>query len=337
MIAMTRSLRLSLKLHRFEFGAALLAILAVAAWAWFISLRSDTAALSPACIAEWAALGPSADPTCAQAMQSWGAVVDGESHDLYGLLALLPFTAGLIAGVPIVARELESGTARTAWWLYRSRLRWLARRTVPILALLGLVLTVLALGTDAVERARVIYGYSPLTDLGRHGFVLLANALLAFAVALAVGSLLGRALPALILGTALIFALEFMTAQVHDAWLRSIPSVPISRGVGDSAVDLSPGAIRTGTVWEAPDGATLSHEAALAAAHGAGVPMPGPGDLADSAALEWLEGHGYVATMVGVPMETALGWGGLETSGKLLGAGVFLWMTSAVVGRRRPG
>lgn len=331
-----RSVRLSLKLHRFEFGAALIATFAVAVWAWSISLRSDASGLSPACVAQWAELGPSADPTCTQAMRSWGAVLEAEGHDLYSVLALLPFGVGLIAGVPIVAGELESGTARTAWWLYRSRSRWLARRVLPILVPLGLGLTALALGTDAVERAREIYGYSPLDDLGRYGFVLLADAFLAFSIGLAVGSLVGRVLPALILAVALTVALEFLTTQVHDAWLRSIPPVMISRGSGPDASDLSPGAIRTGTLWQAPDGSTLAHEVALIVAHDAGVPPPGPGDIADSAALEWLEGHGYVPMMIGVPMTTALTWGAWDMTGKIAGAALFGFMAAYTVGRRKP-
>lgn len=334
---LARSVRLSLSLHRFEFGAALLATLTVAIWAWSISLRSDTSALSPVCIAQWAQLGPAADPTCAQTMRSWGTVVDSESHDLYAVMVLLPFIVGLIAGVPIVARELESGTARTAWWLYRSRRRWLFRRALPILGVLGLALAALSIGTEAVEQKRVVYGYSQLEDLGRYGFVLLANAFLAFAVGLATGSLVGRVLPALILAAALVSALQFMTTQVHDAWLRAIPPVAISRGSGQGASDLSPGAIRTGTLWETPDGASLSHEDALIVAHDAGVPAPAPGDQADAAALEWLEVHGYVPTMIGVPMATALGWGGLETAGKLGGAALFGLIAASAVGRRKPG
>jgi hypothetical protein len=36
-----RSISLSLKLHRFEFGAAISATVAAAVWAWSVSLRSD--------------------------------------------------------------------------------------------------------------------------------------------------------------------------------------------------------------------------------------------------------------------------------------------------------
>ena len=48
--------------------------------------------------------------------------------------AVFPVVAGLLAGGPIVARELESGTARLAWSLGPSRLRWFVQRAVPILA-----------------------------------------------------------------------------------------------------------------------------------------------------------------------------------------------------------
>ena len=336
MSSFVRMVRLSAGLHRFEFGVALLATLAIAAWAWSISLRSNPANLPSECIAPWGVGGPSEAPECLQALRLWGGVVASESEDLRAVLALLPFGIGLIAGVPIVAGELESGTARTAWWLYRSRTRWLLRRVLPILAALTVGLSILAAGTTAVEWAREIYGFSPLEDLGRYGFVLVANAFIGFGAGLAVGALIGRALPAFILAVALAIALEFMMTQVHDAWLRSIPPVPISQGVGPGAVDLSPGAIRTGTLWQAPNGSTMSHEEALAAAHSNGVPAALPGDLADSAALEWLEGHGYVPTMIGVPMATALTWGTLETVGKLAIGGLFGGLALYTVSRRKP-
>ena len=40
-----------------------------------------------------------------------------------GLVPIFPVVAGLLAGGPIVARELETGTARLAWSLGPSRLR----------------------------------------------------------------------------------------------------------------------------------------------------------------------------------------------------------------------
>ena len=56
-----------------------------------------------------------------------------------GLLIFLSFAAGLFLGVPIVARELERGTARLAWSLAPSRMRWFLARMLPILVVLALV------------------------------------------------------------------------------------------------------------------------------------------------------------------------------------------------------
>ncbi len=331
-----RSVRLSFGLHKFEFATAVLVALAFAAWAWSISLRSDTSVLSASCIAQWADKGPAADPPCAQAVQVWGTVVVGESSLLFDILALLPFGLGLVSGVPIVAGELESGTARTAWWLYVDRLGWLARRATPIVVATVVATSVLALGTDAVERARVIWGYSSLDDLGRHGFLLVADTLLSFTIALAVGSLIGRVLPALIVATALTAGLVFLASQLNDLWLRTIPPVVVGEGSGPDAQDVSPGAVVTGWMWRAPDGGLLSRQDGAGLAHAAGVPLPGPGDEADSAALEWLEANGYLPVTLGVPRATALSWAAWEMTGKLIGAAAFAGLAGFTVRRRRP-
>ena len=52
-----------------------------------------------------------------------------------GLLIFLSFAAGLFLGVPVVARELERGTARLAWSLAPSRMRWYLARLLPLLVL----------------------------------------------------------------------------------------------------------------------------------------------------------------------------------------------------------
>jgi len=147
-----------------------------------------------------------------------------ESPGFIAALLYLPFAMGLLAGVPIVGRELETGTARTAWSLYPRRLRWLSRQTLTILAALTALAIALALVSSAVESGRSIWGYSPLEDQGRYGVVLVANTVMAFAIALAVGALLGRTLPALVLSTLLVVALAGASVQAHDAWLRMLPS-----------------------------------------------------------------------------------------------------------------
>ena len=330
------STRLSFKVHRFEFATALLVASGLLLWGVLIALRSDSSGLSQSCIDEWARVGSEASSGCAQTIRAWGTTIVSESPGFIAALLYLPFAVGLLAGVPIVGRELETGTARTAWSLYPSRLLWLARQTLPILAAVTVLSIALALVSSSVESGRSIWGYSPLEDQGRYGVVLVANTIAAFAIALAVGALLGRTLPALVLSTMLAIALVGASAQFHDAWLRTLPTEVISEGSGQTARDLSPGAIATGSAWRSPDGGLISPEEATAIAHGSGVSEPDSGDLADSAALEWLEGHGYVAVSLGIPKATALSWEVWETTGKLVIAIAFGGLAVYSVRRRRP-
>ena len=48
-------------------------------------------------------------------------------------LLLVTYAIGLFLGVPVIARELERGTVRLAWWLTPSRWRWYLARLLPIL------------------------------------------------------------------------------------------------------------------------------------------------------------------------------------------------------------
>ena len=65
-----------------------------------------------------------------------------------GLLIFVSFAAGLFLGVPIVARELERGTARLAWSLTPSRMRWYLARMLPVLVVLALVTFLAGVAAD---------------------------------------------------------------------------------------------------------------------------------------------------------------------------------------------
>src|SRR5215211_7868457 len=66
------------------------------------------------------------------------------------VVPLFPVVAGLLAGGPIVARELEAGTARLAWSLGPSRLRWFVQRALPILAMAGFACLAIGLTAEAL-------------------------------------------------------------------------------------------------------------------------------------------------------------------------------------------
>ena len=95
--------------------------------------------------------------------------------------------------MPIVARELERGTARLAWSLAPSRMRWYLARLLPILVVLAILTFVAGIAVD-----RFIAATTPETDLsnsftafGFRGLLIASRAVFIFAVAVAVGAIVG--------------------------------------------------------------------------------------------------------------------------------------------------
>ena len=139
------------------------------------------------------------------------------------LVPLFPVIAGLLAGGPIVARELETGTARLAWSLAPSRLRWLAQRAIPILAMV----LVAALAIGATGDA-LIHLVAPNVDVDQsfagfraRGVLVGAEALLVASVALAFGAMLGRAVPTLVLSLILVGGLGLAVDKVERELLTN--------------------------------------------------------------------------------------------------------------------
>ncbi len=61
------------------------------------------------------------------------------------LLQFMPVLAGAFLGAPLVARELENGTARLAWTQEAGRIRWLVAEVVPVTAVLAVAAAAIGL------------------------------------------------------------------------------------------------------------------------------------------------------------------------------------------------
>lgn len=133
-------------------------------------------------------------------------------------VAALPFVLGVVLGTPVVAREIEGRTASIAWSLSRSRARWLALRTLPVLVFV--VLGIVVIGLTSMTLQRQLTG-------GEVGFgslippmpVLLARGLLALAVGLVAGTVLGRTLPAVLASAVLLIAISIGLSIGLDVWM----------------------------------------------------------------------------------------------------------------------
>lgn len=200
-----RATWLTWRIHRFEilFVLALAALLGVSAWILADQIRGI--GLSDELCWPRGEEGGYATAACDRMMETyWG--VESQGGLVRIALTIAPGLLGLILGVPVVARELELRTAGFSWALTPSRWRWLLARFLPML-LVGLVgLAVVAwAGTTLFDAMWLARRGPDLTEVAGQGLALVARGLTAVAVALLMGALVGRTMPALLIGV-VVFA-----------------------------------------------------------------------------------------------------------------------------------
>jgi len=136
---------------------------------------------------------------------------------------LAGFAVGLVLGVPLVAREVEHGTAQMAWTIGRSRLRWLIRRVV-FAALVAAVLTALLAVTTEVLAAAMLPDIDMSRDFnlyGNRGPLIVGRGMLGLGVGVLVGAVLGRQLPALLLGVIVVGGLYAASYVGFERWYET--------------------------------------------------------------------------------------------------------------------
>ena len=330
--------RVTLKQHRFEVGAAVFASLVIAVFALILEYRLRALDVPPGCVDNWLGRVDGLDGAgfCLGPMRAWGEVLEVDGGLIFGVMKYLPFGLGLLVGVPIVASELEARTAQTAWSLDGSRQRWLLRQIWPVLVLLGATLSFTAVATSVLAANNVAWGGLAYFDIGLHGPLIVARAFGAFGVGLLVGALLGRTLPAFVLGACLMVALFVFVGRAQDAWLAGLEPTVIgtSSAEGDVEIDRPTRVVQSGWGWRAPDGTQLSFQEGLAVV---------PAEIADGDdpvqypnSTQWLLDHGYASLALGVTDERALGWAPYDALAFSLIGAASLVGAAVVVSRRRP-
>ena len=143
-------------------------------------------------------------------------------------LPLLMVVIGVLVGAPLVAREAEQRTQLVAWTQSIPRRRWYATKTGMLAA--GLAVAGLLAGF-ANDRAQIPLNHGGLTSSRWIWFFSIdlapaAEAVLAFALAAAIGAYLRRTLPAI--GAALV---SFLALFLLSGWaVRSL--TPTSEATG---------------------------------------------------------------------------------------------------------
>jgi hypothetical protein len=248
--------RVSYRQQRWELLLVVLGTaLTAAAMVWFAAELRGLAGAHPGCL-DGSATGCEAIADRVDDLQTMGA-------RLLLLSFAAPFGMGVLLGAPLVAREIDAGTAQLAWTLSRSRTGWLLRR-ITFMALV----TVVLLGALAITSEILAAALQPGADMGRdftwigrRGWLIVARGLGALMIGLLIGSLIGRVLPA-ILATALFVALAFTGASLlQDKWLAG--EAQIARfGVDGPVQRLPAGSLVLNTGLQTPDGTTYTWQEA---------------------------------------------------------------------------
>lgn len=171
---------------------------------------------------------PNQNPNCGQIV---GTFLDqyGFIRSAVGWLNLIPALIGILVGAPLVARELEHGTQHLVWTQSVTRWRWLA---VKLALILGAALLASALLTILLTWWRW-----PFDQLGGsfapagfdfEGTVPLAYIAFALALAIAAGTLLRRAIPAMVVTLAGFLAVRLPI----EFWLRPMYQSPLTSVTG---------------------------------------------------------------------------------------------------------
>jgi len=219
--------RLSYRQQKWELLLVVLGVAGTAAaMVWLAIMLESLRAASPEClegIADGFVGAEQAPAVSCQGITSQYFETESFASTLLYLSWAAPFGMGVILGAPLVARELDGGTAQLAWSLSPSRIGWLLRR-IAFIALFGLaLLAVLAVTSELLAAA--IFVDRPLgedfTWYGRRGLLVVARGLGTIALGVLVGALIGRVLPA-VLAAAVVIGVVFAGVSLGlDQWNRA--------------------------------------------------------------------------------------------------------------------
>ena len=256
--------RLSYRQQRWELLlVALGVVLATGGMLWIGFQLNAMRAANPDCLQSALGRGFISDTTPATACQS---VLDAYysmqnmASNATAAAYLGPFGMGALLGAPLVAREIDAGTAQTAWSLTGSRTWWLARRIGFMLVFVVVSLAIIAVASEILAGA-----VAPERDLGRdfmwfgrRGWIIVAYGVGAVLVGLLVGAVIGRVLPAVLAAMPIIGLAFTGIALAMDAWNHA-EATPHRLNTPNSPVAFDDSGLHLDAGLELADGTVLTY------------------------------------------------------------------------------
>ena len=325
---------LTYKQQRFETLAVAVMCLGAAAWALLASWHLNSVGVPASCLVDgrvpyWN--GPSNSswiPGACQlpsqrftdALSSWDVRIVSSLGDV------LPFFVGIAMGAPLVARELEQGTAPLSWALVGARWKWLAGKILAALLLIVPLLLIAGLAADVLRGAQEpgIDPHASFVYFTSRGvfFVLWGVAALMGTVAL--GALFGRTMPVVIVALIVCLFARATWEPLTDAYVlhgMAVLEMPGVQSPGELTVYQSDVLYLDGKAYTGTD-CTFSN--GLTACQYAPGHEPDPSSIGPQPAWYVITGDSYWQV---VAIESAI----MLAGSAALGAFALFW-----VGRRRP-
>jgi hypothetical protein len=246
---MLRSTRLVFRMHQFEIVAVGIIVAALVGAALLVANELNAVGYGPC----FGAVTPPA--SCEALGRRFFDIQQNHAGPVFAFMNLLPYAVGLFLGAPLIARELERGTARLAWSIAPSRIRWYAWRVLPVVAFAIVVTFIAGFGVDQLVAAR-----TPNIDLenafdtfGQRGALVAITAFVIVAGAIGLGSVIGKVLPTLILALVLGYFGVIAVQHFHAQFTAR-------EGVIVAETDMKPGDLYLDQFFKLPDGRIVGWE-----------------------------------------------------------------------------
>ena len=331
---------LSYRQQRWELILVVLGVAGTAAaMLWFANTLDGMRAASPDCLANLGMNPEMETGPPAACLATVTAYYEAESMalNLAKVVWAAPFGMGVILGAPLVAREIDGGTAQLAWSLSRSRIGWLLRR-IAFVTLVGLALLAVLGFTNGLLTAAV-WPHRTLSEdfvqFGLRDLPVVARGVGAIMLGVLVGALIGRVLPAILAAAMVIGLVFFGLSLAEDRWNRAEASVQRFNEESGDPVPFDMAALDVGYGLVTPDGEFLTHSEAFEGGISPNYFDDSGRAYASEADLEAGRVLGYDArlTIPGKRYPDIV----IRHSGLAVGLGIVaLGLTAIVVVRRRP-